>query len=159
MKKSIFTPEVLTEIKQRLDNLTGTTTPKWGEMEANQMLKHLQLAFQLGTGELKLGDRSTFLTRTIGRHFMLSAKVPSQKQIEKNPPNTYPEIDIQLNTNIKVAHFDLEKEAFLNKLNSVVTFDKENFAEIHPLMGKMKYEDWGHHMYAHINYHLTQFGV
>ncbi|MBX7203892.1 MAG: DUF1569 domain-containing protein [Bacteroidia bacterium] len=157
MKKSVFSTEVQTEILSRLEKLSETTLPLWGEMTPAQMLKHLQLAFKISTGQIKVSDRSTFFTRNFLRHFLLSAKVPSLKRIEKNPPMTFPEIDVQLNTTVKESSFSTEKENFIAAFHLLPGI--ELFVETHPLIGKMKREDWGNHFYSHINYHFTQFGI
>jgi len=157
MKKSVFSPEVQTEIMSRLEKLTETTLPLWGEMNTAQMLKHVQLAFKISTGQIKVSDRSTFFTRNFLRHFLLSAKVPSLRRIERNPPMTFPEIDVQLNTTVKAGNFTTEKENFISAFRLLANI--ESFAETHPLIGKMSREDWGNHFYSHINYHFTQFGI
>ena len=157
MKRSVFDPKVKQELLQRLDKLQEGTSPVWGEMTARQMLKHLQMAFQIGTGELAISDRSSFFTRNVLRYFLLRDMVPSKRQLDKNPPMTFPEIDLQMNTAIKVADFATEKGNFSSALEQLAAV--ENYVDQHPLIGKMKREDWGFHMYSHINYHFTQFGL
>lgn len=157
MKRSIFNLNVKNDVLQRLNKLEENTTPHWGEMNPSQMLKHLQLTFGLGTGELNLGDRSTFFTRYVLRYSMLRPIIPSRKQLEKDPPMTFPEIDLMINTTIRPADFATEKENFITRLKEMDI--KNRYSDMHPQIGKMKPADWGCYYYSHIHYHFTQFGI
>ena len=45
--QNIFTADSTRETIERLSNLTPNTKPKWGEMNAPQMLAHLNVAYDI----------------------------------------------------------------------------------------------------------------
>ena len=156
MKKSIFDPKVKEEVVFRLDKLTETSARQWGTLSPAQMLHHVYLSTKLAEGEMKLPDRSTLLTRTVIRYFILSGMVPSKKRLEKSPPQTLDEINM---TKGNIPYDDLNKERSRLKEQWAKLAGMKGLPEKHPLIGKMSKEHWGQQLYSHINYHLTQFGL
>lgn len=63
--KSLHNEEDLEEIRRRLERLTEFSKPKWGRMNAAQMLKHCSLVLQIPLSKLKLPETG-FLIRSIG---------------------------------------------------------------------------------------------
>ena len=156
MKKSIFDSKVRSELASRLDKLAETTVPQWGTMKPAQMVHHVYMSTDIASGKLKLGDRSNFFTKTILRYFMLSGMVPSRKQLEKRPPQTFEEINM-VKANIPYDDLNTERNRLKQQWEQIAALN--NFPDRHPLIGKMSHDNWGQQLYSHANYHLTQFGV
>jgi hypothetical protein len=156
MKKSLFDPKVKQELVSRLDKLAENTVPQWGIMKPEQMVHHVYMATKIAAGELKVPDRSSFFTRTVLRYFMLSGKVPSIKQMEKRPIETMEEFNM---VKANIPYDDLNTERSRLKTQWEKLSSLTSFPERHPRIGKMNRDNWGQQLYAHANYHLTQFSV
>jgi len=156
MRKSLFDNKVRDELKQRLDKLTDATVPQWGTMKPAQMVHHVFLSTNIASGELKIEDRSNFLTRTVLRYFMLSGMVPPKERGQKNPPQTFEEINM-VKRNIAYADLNTERNRLKEQWEKLTA--KQEFPPRHPRIGKMSRDNWGQQLYAHANYHLTQFGL
>ena len=50
---SLFDTKTLTEIKNRIDNLSEETKPNWGKMNSGQMLRHCQTPFNIVNGTVE----------------------------------------------------------------------------------------------------------
>jgi hypothetical protein len=156
MRKNIFNEPDRANVLSRLEKLTAETVPQWGKLKPNQMLRHVIEGNKITLGELQVPDRSSFFTRTIIRYFTLSGMIPPRERLEKNPIETFGQIDV-IKQNIPAADFATEKANFIADVERIINATK--FAERSPLIGKMSKENWGQLTYSHINYHFTQFGV
>jgi hypothetical protein len=156
MAKTILDPTTLESILQRVDKLTPDTVPQWGVLKPNQMVRHLRAALPINSGELVIPDRSTFMSRTLIRWFVLNSMVPSVERAKKNPIQTLPEINV-VKKPIESADLETEKRLFKEAQRAIIIQDK--WAARSPLLGKMSKGDQGKLMHSHAHYHLTQFGV
>jgi len=62
-----FTEEKFHEYRQRIEGVTPRSPRRWGTMEVDQMLHHLNLACGGSLGFYDLPDESNLLTRTVGK--------------------------------------------------------------------------------------------
>ena len=139
-------------ILKRLDKLTKDTKPRWGRMNAAQMLKHLSLDFQSAMGEYPMQDVSNFISRQVLKRLILSdIKFP-----ERPGPETLAEINMADN-NIPYGDFTTEKQSIINTMNRFIGANK--FPDKHPKLGKFTQEEWYRYAFRHIDYHFNQFGV
>lgn len=154
MKKSIFDPDVMNEIRMRIQHLDQDSKPKWGRLNAAQMTRHLNEAARMAFDEVIVPDQSNFLTRTIVKWmFLANIKPPGR---EKGNIKTFPQVDIvALGTPVN----SLKEEIGEYLLTAQRLCNTSKLSARHPLFGKMSHSDWGYLTYAHADYHLTQFNV
>src|SRR3712207_2442369 len=80
--KNIFEPEVLEEIKQRINKLQPNTKRQWGKMEVAQMMAHCSAALEVAAGE-KFPPR-IFIGRILGP--LIRPAFSNDKPYKKNSP-------------------------------------------------------------------------
>jgi len=147
---SIFDPKDNEALIQRLYKLQPDSQPKWGVMNAEQMLSHCLSPLQVAFGELKL--KSNFFLRIIGKIY--KNKVLQAPRFKKNSP-TAPEF-------VCTGHYDFEKtreeliqaiRSFAERGHQVIKTTK------HPFFGDMTYEEWDTLQWKHLDHHLKQFDI
>lgn len=143
---------VFTDIKNRIAHLTAEAEPRWGRMNAAQMLCHCELILQVSLGNIVLPKKNIFI---------LSIGVLAKREMKlfgNGIPHNMPTFDI-----LKVNHacdFEVSKEKLLATLESFFCeCNAGRLVEHHRLFGKMSQYDWGFLHYKHLDHHLKQFGV
>lgn len=148
---NIFHASVRQQLAARLSRLDAHTAPRWGKMNAPQMLAHLNAMFALGV------EPPTQRTPAPVR-FLLRALV-KPKLVSDTPyaPNsrTAPEM--------RITHqpdFPAELARLQANLAKLDTLDEAFFAQRpHPAFGPLTATEWSQLFYKHIDHHLNQFGV
>jgi len=152
MKQSIFNEGVKESVFKRIDSLKPDSKSQWGKLNATQMVRHLFEANRMALDEIPMPDRSNFISRTLIKPmFLANIKPPGRK---KGKVHTFPEIDI-VEKKIAVEDLETEKKRYKNIVERII--NTESLATTHTLFGKMSRADWGYLIYAHADYHLTQF--
>lgn len=118
------------------------------------MLRHLSEANRMAFGEIEMPDRSSFMTRTVIKWMFLSNIKPPGR--EKGKVQTFPEVDV-VQRGLRTEDLQTEKERYKATVERLVT--TATLHPVHTAFGKMSRRDWGHLIYAHADYHLTQFNV
>ncbi len=152
MKRSIYEPGVKESLFKRIDAITADTKGKWGKLTATQMIRHLSEANRMAFGEIPMPDRSNLLTRTLFKWMFLSNIKPPGR--EKGKIQTFPEVDV-VQSGMAVEDIEAEKRRYKDTVERII-----NAPTLHPFhtaFGKMSKKDWGYLVYAHADYHLTQF--
>lgn len=136
------------KIIERINSINDDTKSIWGQMNAAQMIKHLDLTYKMALGEISAPDDKLkpILSTGLGKWLMIK-KIPWFKNMVTAKSLIVREM-IDLET-IKEDLFDtLEKFSVKN----------ENFGT-HPIFGKLNKSEWGLLQYKHTMHHLQQFGV
>ena len=154
MKHSIFQPVARQEILARIEKLTLSTQGKWGKLSVTQMVRHLTEANRMAFGEIPMPDRSNMITRTLIKWMFLSNIKPPGR--EKGKIKTLPEVDV-ISQALVFDDLETEKDNYKKIVARLIA--TPNLHQQHSLFGKMSRDDWGNLVYAHADYHLTQFGV
>lgn len=148
--KNIFNPSHAKEVLDRIDRLSPSSKPKWGEMDVTKMLAHCS-AFQ----DIAMGNASpkrSWSGILIGR--FAKPIFYNDKPLARNM-STIPAIKI-----VDERNFEAEKEKLKQQ---IITFQKNGAQECmgrpHPFFGKLTSEQWGKDIYKHLDHHLIQFGV
>jgi hypothetical protein len=135
-------------ITDRLSRLDPETKPRWGKMDAPQMVAHITNALSMASGDLVVREK---------RH---PVRFPPLKQLmiyvlpmPKGLP-TAPELIARA-----PASFNGEVDAFVAAVHRFATRDQSAAWPRHPVFGAMSRHAWGVLAYKHVNHHLTQFGV
>ncbi len=152
VKKSLNHPKDLQEIKARIHRLSEESVPRWGKMNAAQMLRHCDRILEVGFGKIVL-PKINIIIKSVG----IITKIEMRTFNNGIPPNmpTFKEVNIKENCN-----FEKSREELLASLDEFTERSaKNNLLAEHALFGKMTKEDWGFMEYKHLNHHLKQFGV
>ena len=137
-----------------LHNLTADQPAKWGKMDAQQMVEHMRDVCKLANGKITLPLLNTDPEQLLqARHFMMSNH-PFQENIrvsvmpEDPKPHKY--------ADLKEAIAKTETE-----LMDVFTwYDNNPLGKLmHPMFGKLDYEQQIHYLYKHAYHHARQFGL
>jgi Protein of unknown function (DUF1569) len=148
--KSFFDRAARDELLSRLESLRPDMSPRWGKMNAAQMLAHCGAPYRAATGDIVLKPMP-WLMRVIGR--MIKKTVLSEKPYKKNAP-TAPEFRFPSNVD-----FSAEKQRFLESFRKLAVGPQMVKSLNHPFFGPMTTDEWGIHMYKHTDHHFTQFGI
>lgn len=145
---SIFDKSDNQSIIDRINNLTPDSTPLWGKMSVDQMLKHVNETIIVSFGETQL--KINFVFRLLGRMLKKNA---FNKGFGENSP-TAKEF-------IFTGQYDFEeaKKELVKNFNRFTEGHQSITVLNHPFWGKMTYEDWNKLMWKHTDHHLRQFGV
>ena len=136
---------------QRIDALTPNTTPNWGKMTVDQMLAHLNVAYDMSFTEKY--SRPNAVSKFFLK-LMVKNAVVGPKPYPKNG-RTAPQFIISESRN-----FDEEKKKLIGYIDKVRDFGKSHFEglESHSF-GPLTADEWNIMFAKHIEHHLTQFGV
>ncbi len=146
-----FSREVLLQTLARLDNLSVDTRPDWGQMDAAQMLAHLNVAYDLAYGKkkVKVGPVKKWLLRRF-----LKPIVTGDQPYKKNS-RTAPEFVIA-----DQRDFDKEKGDLIANLQDTVANGADYFeGKESTSFGPMTAQEWSQQFQKHIEHHFTQFGI
>ena len=151
MYPSLYDPTVTQTALERIERLGPETRAGWGKMSVDQMLAHLNVAYDMETGALPVSNN--FLMRFILKTFVKKAVV-GPKPYPKNG-RTAPAFVISDRRN-----FEQEKAKLMNHMNrfrrnGAAHYEgKENVS-----FGKLTASEWNVLYYKHLDHHLQQFGV
>ncbi|MCP9234683.1 DinB family protein [Lewinella sp. JB7] len=148
---STFAPDTLRNNVNRIHQLSPQTKPRWGKMNAAQMLAHLNVAYDMETGALPV--RNNFLMRFFLKAFVKRGVVG---------PDPYPRNSRTAPQFVIADKRDFERErakliAHLERVSAegeAAYEGKENVS-----FGPMTAQEWSVMYQKHLDHHLGQFGV
>ncbi|WP_157972074.1 DUF1569 domain-containing protein [Pleomorphovibrio marinus] len=149
MGKSIFDPDVVDELSQRVSLLKGNELPKWGKMSPTEMLRHCNLANQktlTWRGELRKPTLKQLLVKWTALYLF-----PGFPKNAKTSPR------FETKGLVASEEFETEKALFLNLLSQFANLD-EPLSAPHPFFGPLSNREWGIAVWKHMDHHLRQFG-
>ena len=138
-----------------LNQLENSSPPKWGVMNAQQMIEHLadfynvsaeKISCKLYTSEEHLPAYKAFLLSD--KAFRENTKAPVELLGEKPLPVRFSSLS-KAKENLKMAVNDFAE--YFNK-------DKER-KTLHPVFGFLNFDEWVLLHYKHVQHHLKQFGL
>jgi oxepin-CoA hydrolase/3-oxo-5,6-dehydrosuberyl-CoA semialdehyde dehydrogenase len=136
-----------------LSALQPATTPKWGKMNAQQMIEHLSDFFKISFSHHK------FSVVTDPEHLpKYKAFLLSDKEFRENtkapvlPEEPFPVRHTSLSAAINELKADID--SFVLYFN-----DKPNARTIHPVFGDLDFSEWVQLHHKHAIHHLKQFGL
>ena len=136
----------------RINNLTPETQKKWGKMSVDQMMAHLNVAYDLTFFPEKF-PKPNFIAK-----FLLSRFVKPKIINELPYKQSLPTSPAFINTNNK--NFDEEKIKLIGNIQRVQQLGREAFEGKQNInFGKMTAQEWNNMFAKHLNHHLDQFGV
>ncbi len=148
--KNLFQPEVLEEIKERVEKLTPNSKKNWGKMEVAQMLAHCSAALEVAVG-IKSPPR-IFIGRLLAP--FLKKHLINDKPFKKNTPTDKSFLVIDQ------RNFEKEKQRMLELITQFSIGGPQHVTtHPHSFFGKLSAEEWSSGMFKHLDHHLKQFGV
>jgi hypothetical protein len=145
---TLFEPSTVDEIITRLNKIQSSTIPRWGKMNAAQMMAHCQAPFLVYFGEKKM--KRPLVSYLFGK--MAKKKLFSKEPWRHSLP-TAKAFKI-----VDDKNFEKEKSTLISLVRR---FAEEGYVvtvSVHPFFGKLSSQEWGLFSYKHLDHHLQQFG-
>jgi hypothetical protein len=136
------------ELRDRVRRLAPSATPRWGRMNAFQMMVHITDQLRMSLGELNVGQ-----LRSIARYAPLKQLLIYWLPWPKGAP-TMPELIARA-----PGEWTGEVDAFLAALERFGARDPRQPWGEHPLFGPLSSRAWGALGYHHVDHHFRQFGI
>ena len=149
--KTLWQPETVQELKDRMARLRPDTPRLWGKMTPAQAMAHCTLGMELACGERR--PPRMFIGRLIGGIIKPMAFKESEPMRRNSP--TIPGFVVADNRDLAVECANLSRsiDRFAASGPSGCTTHPHSF------FGRLTPDEWSMWMYKHIDHHLKQFGV
>lgn len=148
--KTLWQPESVQELKERISRLRPDSPRLWGKMTPAQAMAHCTIGMEMACGDRR--PPRMLIGRLIGT-LIKSKAFRESEPMRRNSP-TIP--------GFQVAD-DRDLDAERAKLNAII----DRFAAAgpsgctthpHSFFGHLTSDEWSMWMYKHIDHHLQQFG-
>jgi hypothetical protein len=149
----ILDPPAVKSLQDRLQRVRPETRARWGKMNANQMLCHLNDSFGVPMGAKTASEDITFFNRTLIRWVGLHAPLPWPKGVP-----TRPEID-QLVGGTRPVEFSRDQDTLALTIEQFARQPRNFQFSRHPIFGHLTEWEWMRWGYLHADHHFRQFGV
>ena len=150
--QNVFDAKDAQEYINRINNLTPETQRKWGKMSVNQVLAHLNVAYDLIFTPEKF-PKPSFIAKFLLSKFV-KPKITNEIPYKQSLP-TSPAFIIADERN-----FEEEKAKLIGNIQRVQQLGREAFEGKENInFGKMTAQCWNNMFAKHLNHHLDQFGV
>ena len=150
--QNVFDAKDAQEYINRINNLTPETQRKWGKMSVDQVLAHLNVAYDLTFTPEKF-PKPNFIAKFLLSRFVKS-KITNEIPYKQSLP-TSPAFIIADERN-----FEEEKTKLIGNIQRVQQLGREAFEGKENInFGKMTAQGWNNMFAKHLNHHLEQFGV
>ena len=146
--KTIFEESDRQALLQRIDRVTPAATPRWGKMNASQMLSHLVQSARMASGEMPTKPLRLPMRFSPIRQFIIYL-MPFPKGVG-TAAELLPVDGAELASSAAELHRLLETIAGRRAARS--------WPE-HPAFGRLNAREWGVLIYRHFDHHLRQFGA
>ena len=150
--QNVFDAKDAQEYINRINNLTPETQRKWGKMSVDQVLAHLNVAYDLTFTSEKF-PKPSFIAKFLLSRFV-KPKITNEIPYKQSLP-TSPVFIIADERN-----FEEEKAKLIGNIQRVQQLGREAFEGKENInFGKMTAQCWNNMFAKHLNHHLEQFGV
>ena len=137
-----------------IKKLTPETKPKWGKMNATQMVWHCKKFIIFYQNEKNYPPNLS--TKTLGYMHMFFLRYIIKWDYDKYPKNT-PTLKFFDPAKAKDVDLEDEKKELLKRLKMVNEYDQEFI--VNTMHGKVRRETFKEVVRGHTSFHLKQFGV
>ena len=134
--------------------LTPETKPKWGKMDAAQMVWHCKKFIIFYQNEKNYPPN--LMTKTLGYMHMFFLRYIIRWDYDKYPRNT-PTLKFFDPAKAKDVDLEDEKKELVKRLKMVNKYNKKFI--VNPMHGKVTRETFKEVIRGHTSFHLKQFGV
>ena len=150
--QNIFDAKDVQQYIDRINLLTPKTKQKWGKMNAEQVLAHLNVAYSM-VFEPEKHKKPSFIAKFLLSNFV-KPKLTNELPYKQNLP-TSPAFIISDERN-----FEEEKKKLIGNIQRVQQLGRIAFeGKEHLNFGKISAQGWNNMFAKHLNHHLSQFGV
>jgi hypothetical protein len=148
--KTLFDEKARQGLLARIDKLTPDATPRWGKMNAEQMLAHLVEAMKMGTGELHAKPKKMIARFTPFRQLFIYVLpwpkgAPTAKELIRRDSDA--------------GTLAMNREELARLVGVIASRANETDWPEHPAFGKLSRRAWGVLGWRHTDHHLRQFGL
>lgn len=150
--KNLFNQKDKDELIKRLSGLSPNHLPKWGKMNAHQVVVHMTDPLRCA-----IGDRPVPLNPSIFAKWPVNKLFSQYLPWPKGAP-TAPEF-IQGEKGSQLMEFERDKQELLLAIHRFSQHQNSKPFPIQPTFGKLNNNEWARLMWRHINHHLNQFGL
>ena len=137
-----------------IKKLTPETKPKWGKMNATQMVWHCKKFIIFYQNEKNYPPN--LRTKTLGYMHLFFLRHILKWDYDKYPKNT-PTLKFFDPAKAKDVDLEDEKKELIKRLKMVNEYDQEFI--VNPMHGKVKRDTFKEVVRGHTSFHLKQFGV
>ena len=137
-----------------IKKLTPATKPKWGKMNATQMVWHCKKFIIFYQNEKNYPPN--LRTKTLGYMHMFFLRHIIKWDYDKYPKNA-PTLKFFDPAKAKDVELEYEKKELIKRLKMVNEYDQEFI--VNPMHGKVKRDTFKEVVRGHTSFHLKQFGV
>lgn len=150
--QNIFDAKDVQQYIDRINSLTPEAQQKWGKMNAEQVLAHLNVAYSM-VFEPEKHKKPSFIAKFLLSNFV-KPKLTNELPYKQNLP-TSPAFIISDERN-----FEEEKKKLIGNIQRVQQLGRIAFeGKEHLNFGKISAQGWNNMFAKHLNHHLEQFGV
>jgi Protein of unknown function (DUF1569) len=146
---SILNEADRTNIVNRMQSLSVSSTGRWGSMNVVGMFEHLHLSMRMAVGEMPVPSVNKRAFQMFPLKHLLMYVLPFPKGAPTAPLLKPGAAD----------SFETERTAVLNLLERLGAGPREGAGPDHPLFGPLTWREWGVLTYKHADHHLKQFGA
>ena len=150
--QNVFDAKDAQEYINRINNLTPETPRKWGKMSADQVLAHLNVAYDLTFTPEKF-PKPNFIAKFLLSKFVkpkITTEIPYKPSLPTSPAFIIAD----------ERNFEEEKAKLIGNIQRVQQLGREAFEGKENInFGKMTAQCWNNMFAKHLNHHLDQFGV
>jgi hypothetical protein len=118
-------------------------------MDARAMLAHLRQSALMALGELPVACKGKRVFQVFPVKHLILHVVP----FPKSAP-TAPELLVPVEGDLDAIRSEL-----VSLIDRIGTGPREGDGPVHPLFGRLSFEEWGVATYKHTDHHLRQFGA
>ena len=137
-----------------IKKLTPATKPKWGKMNATQMVWHCKKFIIFYQNEKNYSPNLS--TKTLGYMHMFFLRHIIKWDYDKYPKNT-PTLKFFDPAKAKDVDLEYEKKELIKRLKMVNEYDQEFL--VNTMHGKVTRDTFKEVVKGHTSFHLKQFGV
>jgi hypothetical protein len=138
-----------TGILRRIGSVTSASVPRWGRMDAKDMLTHLKQSAVMALGELPVASKGKRAFQVFPIKHLILHVVPFPKGAPTAPELLVPD----------AASVDAIRSELVSLVERIGAGPREGDGPVHPLFGRLSFREWGVATYKHTDHHLRQFGV
>lgn len=147
-----FDPITTTRTLERLENLSHTTKPLWGKMNAGQMMAHLSIPYDFAYG--KKEQKPSFFGKLMLNLFVKDLVVGENKPYPKNS-RTSPDFIVAGERDFQTEKARLIANIKETEAKGLSFFEGKDSGAF----GKLTARQWSVQFYKHLDHHFTQFGI
>ena len=150
--ENIFDAKDVQKYIERINKLHSDSQRNWGTMSVDQMLAHLNVAYET-VYETEKHRKPGFIAKFLMKRFV-KPKTTNELPYRQNLP-TGPMFIIKGDRD-----FELERKRLIAFLQKTETIGAKGFeGKEHLSFGVLTAKEWNNMFAKHLNHHLTQFGV